>query len=418
MSVETCEEALDRDRTPECGHRPDHPQRLPAEAAGRGAPRAPAKPGSGSSPASRWPAACCRGSSTRTPPSPRTTTAPSTGTGEAFDVGETFSGWTTPPAWPWWRLSRWSRRGMTMAQFALRWIIDQPGVSVVIPGARNADRRAPTLPRPLLAPLSGGPSGRRVRRVYDELIRPQSTTAGSPDARRLCVPATTGLRGARARSGRGGPLPVRVTLTAPGTATVPGTTSARRIGSTEGLTAGTASRAATAGQVTGSPPVPGTAVPPEAAHTFAAHRGHEEVEHKQQRGKQRDQRHAPRPPGQGWNRGPRPRRAAPEAGASATASAPLPARQRTPSKHVRGPAAPPRLRCCHRVQVHVAASGREAATAHPHHRTRRGWRPAPGSLPSPAPSTTAAGTVQTAGSLRHPSSAPRRYGSPAAPRAA
>ena len=25
-----------------------------------------------------------------------------------------------------------------MAQFALRWIIDQPGVTVVIPGARNA----------------------------------------------------------------------------------------------------------------------------------------------------------------------------------------------------------------------------------------------------------------------------------------
>ncbi|MGH8889214.1 MAG: aldo/keto reductase [Acidothermaceae bacterium] len=58
--------------------------------------------------------------------------------GEAFDVGETFSGvpfdvgvaaarevaTLTPP-------------GQTTAQLALRWIIDQPGVTTVIPGARN-----------------------------------------------------------------------------------------------------------------------------------------------------------------------------------------------------------------------------------------------------------------------------------------
>ena len=30
--------------------------------------------------------------------------------------------------------------GMTMAQFALRWVIDQPGVSVVIPGARSPEQ--------------------------------------------------------------------------------------------------------------------------------------------------------------------------------------------------------------------------------------------------------------------------------------
>ena len=59
-----------------------------------------------------------------------------------------------------------------MAQFALRWIIDQPGVSVVIPGARNpaqaqANAGAAILPR-LLAEEHDA-----VRQVYDELIRPQ-----------------------------------------------------------------------------------------------------------------------------------------------------------------------------------------------------------------------------------------------------
>ena len=29
---------------------------------------------------------------------------------------------------------------MTLAQFALRWVIDQPGVSTVIPGARNPEQ--------------------------------------------------------------------------------------------------------------------------------------------------------------------------------------------------------------------------------------------------------------------------------------
>jgi aryl-alcohol dehydrogenase-like predicted oxidoreductase len=31
-------------------------------------------------------------------------------------------------------------RGSTGAQFALRWVIDQPQVSVVIPGARNGEQ--------------------------------------------------------------------------------------------------------------------------------------------------------------------------------------------------------------------------------------------------------------------------------------
>ncbi|MFC4536373.1 aldo/keto reductase [Sphaerisporangium dianthi] len=93
--------------------------------------------------------------------------------GESFDVGETFSGVdyaTGLKAVE--RLKPLVPDGMTTAQFALRWIIDHPAVSVVIPGARNerqavanaAAARLPALPQETHAAVS---------RVYDELIRPQ-----------------------------------------------------------------------------------------------------------------------------------------------------------------------------------------------------------------------------------------------------
>ena len=93
--------------------------------------------------------------------------------GEAFDVGETFSGVEFATGLRAVRqLAPMVPVGATMAQFALRWIIDQPGVSVVIPGARNpaqaqANAGAAILPR-LLAEEHDA-----VRQVYDELIRPQ-----------------------------------------------------------------------------------------------------------------------------------------------------------------------------------------------------------------------------------------------------
>ncbi|GAB4048370.1 aldo/keto reductase [Catellatospora paridis] len=93
--------------------------------------------------------------------------------GEAFDVGETFSGvdFATGLAAVR-RLAPAVPAGATMAQFALRWIIDQPGVSVVIPGARNpeqarANAAAADLPALLPDQL------RVVTEVYDDLIRPQ-----------------------------------------------------------------------------------------------------------------------------------------------------------------------------------------------------------------------------------------------------
>jgi aryl-alcohol dehydrogenase-like predicted oxidoreductase len=92
--------------------------------------------------------------------------------GEAFDVGETFAGVpfevgidaaeefaALAPA------------GFTPAQLALRWILDQPGVTTVIPGARSVEQvhgnvaaaSLPSLDPELLAALRG---------LYDRTARP------------------------------------------------------------------------------------------------------------------------------------------------------------------------------------------------------------------------------------------------------
>ena len=61
--------------------------------------------------------------------------------GEAFDQGETFSGVPYGVGVDAAReFSAMVPEGLTPAQFALRWIVDQPGVSVVIPGASRPDQ--------------------------------------------------------------------------------------------------------------------------------------------------------------------------------------------------------------------------------------------------------------------------------------
>jgi len=93
--------------------------------------------------------------------------------GEAFDVGETFSGVDFGTGLEVVRrLAPLRPEGATMAQFALRWIIDQPAVTVVIPGARNAEQARGNVAAAALAPL-GDEAHAVVRSVYDELIRPQ-----------------------------------------------------------------------------------------------------------------------------------------------------------------------------------------------------------------------------------------------------
>jgi aryl-alcohol dehydrogenase-like predicted oxidoreductase len=93
--------------------------------------------------------------------------------GAAFDVGETFSGvdFETGLAAVE-RLRPLVPTGATLAQFALRWIIDQPGVSVVIPGARNAEQAHGNAAAAALRPTDQD-AHKAVQDVYDELIRPQ-----------------------------------------------------------------------------------------------------------------------------------------------------------------------------------------------------------------------------------------------------
>jgi aryl-alcohol dehydrogenase-like predicted oxidoreductase len=93
--------------------------------------------------------------------------------GEAFDVGETFSGVdfaTGLEAVR--RLKPLVPAGATMAQFALRWVLDQAGVTVVIPGARNPGQARGNAAAADLAPLDAQTQD-AVRAVYDDLIRPQ-----------------------------------------------------------------------------------------------------------------------------------------------------------------------------------------------------------------------------------------------------
>ncbi len=92
--------------------------------------------------------------------------------GDAFDVGETFSGVPFEVGLEAVeRLRALVPAGATMAQFALRWIVDQPGVTVVIPGARNAEQARANSAAADLAPLPAEALD-EVRAVYDSLIRP------------------------------------------------------------------------------------------------------------------------------------------------------------------------------------------------------------------------------------------------------
>ena len=93
--------------------------------------------------------------------------------GESFDRGETFSGVDyetglqaveelralVPP-------------GMTMAQFALRWILMFPEVSCAIPGAKNPSQAEDNVAAADAPPLSEN-TMQRIQALYDRVIRPQ-----------------------------------------------------------------------------------------------------------------------------------------------------------------------------------------------------------------------------------------------------
>ncbi|RHA44380.1 aldo/keto reductase [Cellulomonas rhizosphaerae] len=87
--------------------------------------------------------------------------------GESFDVGETFAGVPyevgVAAAQD---VAALTPEGATTAQLALRWIIDQPGVSVVIPGARNAAQAQGNAAAASLAPLPASTLD-TLKAIYD-----------------------------------------------------------------------------------------------------------------------------------------------------------------------------------------------------------------------------------------------------------
>lgn len=91
--------------------------------------------------------------------------------GEAFDVGETFSGVPYAVGLEAAReVAALTPEGMTTAQLALRWILDQPGVTTVIPGASRPAQARSNAAAAGFAPLA--PEVRdRLERIYDERIR-------------------------------------------------------------------------------------------------------------------------------------------------------------------------------------------------------------------------------------------------------
>lgn len=91
--------------------------------------------------------------------------------GEAFDVGETFSGvdFAAGVAAAT-EFAELAPPGATPAQTALRWIIDRPEVTSVIPGARNAEQALANTAAASLAPLTDDTTT-AIAGVYDRRIR-------------------------------------------------------------------------------------------------------------------------------------------------------------------------------------------------------------------------------------------------------
>jgi aryl-alcohol dehydrogenase-like predicted oxidoreductase len=92
--------------------------------------------------------------------------------GEAFDRGETFSGVDFETGL---RTVEQLRplvpKGATMAQLALRWILESPAVTCAIPGAKRPAQVAENIGASDLPPLSADVM-KNIRAIYDAQIRP------------------------------------------------------------------------------------------------------------------------------------------------------------------------------------------------------------------------------------------------------
>jgi aryl-alcohol dehydrogenase-like predicted oxidoreductase len=96
--------------------------------------------------------------------------------GEAFDVGETFSGVDfetgVEAAQDFTAIAQSAAPQASAAQVALRWVIQQPGVTTVIPGARNPDQARQNAAAAEVPALSEQALGAIVD-LYDKRIRAQ-----------------------------------------------------------------------------------------------------------------------------------------------------------------------------------------------------------------------------------------------------
>ena len=93
--------------------------------------------------------------------------------GEAFDAGETFSGVDFDTGVDAAReFAALAPAGATPAQAALRWVIQQPGVSTVIPGARNPEQAEQNATAAGLPPFSDAELA-AIEDLYDRRIRAQ-----------------------------------------------------------------------------------------------------------------------------------------------------------------------------------------------------------------------------------------------------
>jgi aryl-alcohol dehydrogenase-like predicted oxidoreductase len=91
--------------------------------------------------------------------------------GAEFDVGETFSGVPYSVGVEAARkVAALTPKGMSTAQMALRWIIDQPGVTTVIPGARSVQQAAENARSGSIPSLTNELQG-ALRDVYEHDIR-------------------------------------------------------------------------------------------------------------------------------------------------------------------------------------------------------------------------------------------------------
>jgi aryl-alcohol dehydrogenase-like predicted oxidoreductase len=61
-------------------------------------------------------------------------------------------------------------KGTAMTQFALRWILMNEAISVVIPGAKNAEQARGNIGAAVLAPLSPDTMA-RIRSIYETSIK-------------------------------------------------------------------------------------------------------------------------------------------------------------------------------------------------------------------------------------------------------